>query len=359
MAAIEIARNATGMPRRDIGAAVAVPGEGEATPAVSCRRRACGPAGIEELARKAVEVIDGGGAQRRFLGRSSLMSVAKILVLVRGDGKGENVLSHAAAIARKHNAHIEVVHCRARPADLIPYGVVVPPALREQIKAQAEVLANAEEVSLQEKLLALLERLDIAFCEGGTPPRDRPTASWREEQGKQTDVMHRHGRLADLIVVAKPDRDRNLGTNTLKVALFDTGRPVMICPPTKAVADRIGNRVAIAWNGSTEAARAVALALALIQEAEEVVVFDGCKENRGAGGPELIRYLALRDIAARRHPISGETNPGRAILEAAGKAGADLLLMGAYSRSRGQETVFGGATQHVVDKTTIPVVMVR
>ena len=45
------------------------------------------------------------------------------------------------------------------------------------------------------------------------------------------DVIKRHGRLADLVAVAKPDRDRNLGVNTLKSALFNTGRPVLLCPP--------------------------------------------------------------------------------------------------------------------------------
>ena len=47
------------------------------------------------------------------------------------------------------------------------------------------------------------------------------------------------------------------------------------------------------------------------------------------------------------------------ILSKARDAGADLVVMGAYSRSREYEAVFGGATQHVVDNCTIPVVMVH
>ena len=156
------------------------------------------------------------------------MSIAKILVPVRGDGKGDNVLAHAAAIARRHNAHIEAVHCRARPQDLIPHGGAVPRALREQLEAQAVELANAEEASLQEKFRARLARLGLDLIESGIPPRDRPSAGWCEEQGKQMDVIKRHGRLADLVAVAKPDRDRNLGVNTLKAALFSTGRPGLI-----------------------------------------------------------------------------------------------------------------------------------
>ncbi|HEY5598328.1 MAG TPA: universal stress protein [Kiloniellales bacterium] len=287
------------------------------------------------------------------------MSIATILVPVRGDGKGENVFAHAAAIARRHNAHVQAVHCRARPADMIPHGVFVPAALREQIHAQAAELADAEEASLQELFRDLMRRLDLELVEDGTPPHDRPTAGWREEPGKQMDVIKRHGRLADLVAVAKPDRDRNLGVNTLKAALFHTGRPVLVCPPAVTAPKMLGERIAIAWNGSTEAARAVALALPLIQEAAEIIVLDGGAGDHGATGDELLRYLEIRGIQARSVPISGGDNPGKAILAAAKAAGADLLVMGAYSHSREHESVFGGATQYVVDRTGMPVVMVH
>lgn len=287
------------------------------------------------------------------------MSIAKILVPVRGDGKGENVLAHAAAVARKHNAHIEVVHCRARPVDMIPVGVAVPRALHAQIEAQAIELANAEQASLQALFQELMERLGLELVEAGIPPRDRPSAGWCEEQGKQMDVIKRHGRLADLVAVAKPDRDRNLGTNTLKAALFNTGRPVLVCPPAETSAQMLGERIAIAWNGSTEAARAVALALPLIQAADEIIVLDGGTGDHGATGDELMRYLEIRGVKARREPVSGGDNPGKAILADAEAAGADLLVMGAYSHSREYESVFGGATQYIVDRAGMPVVMVH
>jgi nucleotide-binding universal stress UspA family protein len=287
------------------------------------------------------------------------MSIAKILVPVRGDGKGENVLAHAAAVARRHNAHIEAVHCRARPQDMIPAGVAVPPALRKQLETQVVELANAEEASLQERFRARLARLGLDLIETGLPPRDRPSAGWCEEQGKQMDVIKRHGRLADLVAVAKPDRDRNLGVNTLKAALFSTGRPVLVCPPAETAPEVLGARIAIAWNGSTEAARAVALTLPLIQAADEIIVLDGGTGDHGASGDELLRYLEIRGVEARREAISGGDNPGRVILAAAAAAGADLLVMGAYSHSREHESVFGGTTQHVVDQTGMPVVLVH
>jgi nucleotide-binding universal stress UspA family protein len=48
---------------------------------------------------------------------------------------------------------------------------------------------------------------------------------------------------------------------------------------------------------------------------------------------------------------------GKVLLEGAGTSGADCLLMGAYGSSRGRELVLGGATQYVIDHSTIPVLM--
>jgi len=287
------------------------------------------------------------------------MSIAKILVPIRGDGKGENVLAHATAIARRHNAHVEAVHCRTRPDDLIPFGVVVTKSLREQIAQHAKEVADTEEASLKELFENAVRKFGLELVTGGVPPRDRPSAAWFEERGRQMDVIKSHGRLADLVAVAKPDRDRGLGFNTLKAGLFYTGRPVLICPPAEKAPEALGKRIAIAWNGSTEAARAVALALPLIQAAEEVIVLDGGTGDHGASGDELLRYLEIRGVRARREPVDAGDDPGRVILDSAKRLGVDMVVMGAYSRSREYEAVFGGATQYVVDHCTIPVVMVH
>lgn len=286
------------------------------------------------------------------------MPVKKILVPVRGDGKGENVLAHAAAIARDHQAHVEVVHCRQRPVDMIPYGVVVPSALREQIKRQAADLADAEEEALVTSFVALLPKLGLTRTDGGTG-HDGSTVSWHEEEGKMASVIRPWGRLADLIVVAKPDRDRNLGTNTLRAALYHCGRPVMMVPPGDGAPSSVARKIAIAWNGSVQASRAVALSLDMLRMADAVTILDGGSEHPATAGTELQRYLGFNGVTASIRPIKAASSPGKVILAEAAAAGCDTMVMGAYSHSREHETVFGGATQHVVDRATIPVVLVH
>ncbi len=282
------------------------------------------------------------------------MSLARILVPIRGDGQGERVLAHALALGRRVGAHIRAVHCRARPEDMIPYGVVVPGALRAQIKAQAAGLADEEEAHLKGLFQEMMggAGVEVIGLEA-TPPRDRVSASWLEAEGKQVDVVRRLGRLADVTAVAKPDRDRNLGLNTLRAAIFGTGRPVLLCPG--AAPESLGARVAIAWNGSLEVSRTMALALPLVDRASEVTVLDGAPEGAAADGAALLRYLADRGVTAERRPIAGGDHPGRALLAAAEAAGADLLVMGAYGHSQELEAVLGGATQEVVDRATLPI----
>ena len=287
------------------------------------------------------------------------MTISKIIVPIRGDGKGQGVLSHATALGRRHNANIEALHCRARPDDMIPYGVVVPRALREQIRKQASSLADTEEAALRERFGEAMaaEGYEVVAPDAVIP--HQLSATWIEEQGKQADLIKNHGRLADVIAVAKPDHDANLGVNTLKAALFQTGRPVLICPPGPAKSKVLGDVIAIAWNGSRQASIAVALALPLIQTASKIVVLDGGSGHPGTSAEELKRYLGMRGVKVELKPINAGEHAGRVILSEAGGVGADLLIMGAYSHSREHETMFGGATQYVVDHTEMPVLMVH
>lgn len=283
--------------------------------------------------------------------------IRKILVPVRGDGKGANVLAHAAALAHRFNAHVEITHCRARAEDMLPYGVPIPAFMRKQIFDQVGQLADQEEAVLRDEFRVLAEKLRLDLS--GAPESQTPTASWVEEQGRQVEVIRRHGRLADVICVAKPDVDRNLGANTLKAALFHTGRPVMMCPPARTAPDALGARVGIAWNGSTQAARAVALTLGVIEGADEVMILTGGEEIYGAKAEDLLDYLAIRGIAATIHRFQRSRNVGSELLKQCAEAGADLMIMGAYSESHEKETLLGGNTQRVVDTATMPVVMVH
>lgn len=283
--------------------------------------------------------------------------LSKIIVPVRGDGMVETVLGHAVALAKHHNAHIVVAHCRARAQDLMPYSRALPGFARETMIEQARELADQQEQAVRDQLHTLAQSFDLA--ETDAPIARTASIQFVEEYGVMADVIKHNGRLADLVVVAKPDRDRNLGANSLKSALFRTGRPVLMCPPQRAVPPDFGGHITVAWNGSLEASRAVAMTLDLAKAAQSVTILAGGKgEPHGATAEELVAYYKLRGIAADIHRFKAR-NPADALLTITADMGANLLVMGAYGQNHERETLFGGNTQAVVDKAEIPVVLVH
>lgn len=277
-----------------------------------------------------------------------------ILVPVRGDGMAPTKLRHAAAMALRHKAHLRVVHCRTRPEDLVPHGVRMPDFARRTMLSQASELSNRQEEHLREMLHGFAETFGLD--EGAARPGEAATCEFIEESGKMPDVVRQHGRLADLIVLAKPQRESNLGQSSLKSALYGAGRPVLICPNVDPDPD-LGRHVAIGWNGSLPASRAVASTLSIVRAADEVTLLAGGKgQPHGATTADLEDYYRLRGIATRTLRFEAK-QPATALLDKAREASASLLITGAYSHSHETEMLFGGNTQKILDETKMAVVM--
>jgi len=281
----------------------------------------------------------------------------KFLVPVRGDGKGDNVVAHAAALARRMNVHIQISHCRPRPEDMLPYGVPVGQTLKDLMLKQISGLADQEEQGLRDEVTVLCKKLNLKLT--NALDKNSTTASFIEKEGRQVDVIRHHGRLASLIVVAQPDRDQNLGTNTLKSALFHTSRPVLMCPPQDTPPEVIGAHIIIAWNGSLEATRAVVMSKSIILQADKVTILTAGVEVNTPSEEELVEYLTHWGVTAETLKFEPSKTVAKDLLALSADVGADLLIMGAYGDSHEHETLFGGNTQHIVDHANMPVILVH
>jgi nucleotide-binding universal stress UspA family protein len=118
--------------------------------------------------------------------------------------------------------------------------------------------------------------------------------------------------------------------------------------------------VLIAWNRSTEQARATALAMPLLERADQITVLTivGGTEVSGPSAEQLVQNLRRHRIAAelKRVGLDGKST-GETILATAQSLGCDLLIKGAYTQSRLRQLIFGGATQHVLENAMIPVLL--
>lgn len=136
-----------------------------------------------------------------------------------------------------------------------------------------------------------------------------------------------------------------------EAVVFGSGRPVLLLPKTPAPASGL-NRVLVAWDGSRTAARTLADALPVLRAAREVQVFTVLSEKtsaRAGMAAEAARHLGAHGIAATAREVDAKGRRIGAVLDALVKeTGADLLVMGAYGRSRVREFLLGGATEHVL-----------
>ncbi|MBN2760969.1 MAG: universal stress protein [Rhodobacteraceae bacterium] len=277
-----------------------------------------------------------------------------ILVPVRGDGMVATVLAHAAELARQHYAQVNVVHCRAQANDLMPQGIPLNDFAKKVMMEQAVELANRQE----DHLRGVLHRLARDFGLSEDVSEDgKVVCTFTEEQGRMAEVVKHAGRLSDLIVLPKPQRERNLGQSSLKSALYGAGRPVLICPPLLQPDATFAQHVAVGWNGSLPAARAVASSLDIVHAAKRVSILTGGKvQAHGPTVEELVAYYALRGVTAEVVTFDGK-DPAKELLATCKNIGASLLVTGAYSHSHETEMLFGGNTQRIVDSTEMPVLM--
>ena len=288
------------------------------------------------------------------------MTIKTILASVSTPEVSRSTLEIAHQIASRFDAHIDVLHVRADPRSLVPYtGEGMDGSMIEEIMEVTEREGSDRATKSQDLFDAFCS--DHQLTVTGVPTAEsRVTIDWQAEIGREDEVVAMRGRLYDLIVVGRPLRDAALPSPiTLEAALLDTGRPIIVAPPEAP--SGTGDAIAIAWEGSPEAARAIADSMPLLEKAKSVTVL-ACETAQVAQiNPEaLVARLAWHGIQAGiRNFESSAGDLGSAFLDNAQAVNADLLIKGAYSQSRLRQLILGGRTRHILAHTPLPVLLAR
>ena len=284
------------------------------------------------------------------------MTMRCILARVDGTSADRAVLDGALQVARHFRGHVEALHVRFDPSDVplvTGYGVVSDLiALTERLQQTATRMAEQARRNFEAWRDA--NGVLVADRREGS---DDVSVRWHELEGTEVDVIVRHGRLADLIVVARPVPEFGCASQiALETALFDTSRPVLMVP--QIFNADLFDRVIVAWNGSAEASSAVALAMPLLAQAQSVGVFAAVEAKHRSEAEELITYLDWQGITAESIPADpAGDSVGADLLSTAESTGAGLIVMGAYTHGRMRQVIFGGVTSHVVQNAALPVLM--
>ena len=258
------------------------------------------------------------------------MTLATIIVSVDFDAACKSRINLAAELAKRFKSLL--------------IGVAGWPLLKRSHKELELPEAGSVELVSKE-----LEKLGEKFRTIAGEITDR--VEWRSSMDFPREVIPKEARAADLVVIGQGilpgDFARTYDPGTIILA---AGRPVLVVPPE---IDRLDfSRALIAWKDTREARRAVRDAIPLLQQAKDVaiaVVHSSSSEKTDAQIADLVRYLAHHKVSVTQQiaNVSNE-NEGIILLQLAEEHRVDLIVAGAYGRTRLGEWIFGGVTRDLL-----------
>lgn len=289
------------------------------------------------------------------------MAIRTILAPLGGVEDDDTFLDTVFSVGKRLGAHIDAMQVGLDPRDAVAFvGEGMTAAMIEQIMQAAEREGGVRGDRATEQFKRIVEKHQAEIME--TPRAAGFSARFMRLTGREDEKVAERGRLADLIVAPLPgSTPRGAPSFTLDACLRETGRPVLVMPTP--VSGAFGNHIAIAWNGSVESGRAIRFAMPFLDGAYKVTVLSVyLGSTLTPTGDDVVEYLAWCGIKAKSVTVPADpsgTGAGKALLAAAAGEGADMIVMGAYTRNQLRRLIFGGVTGEVLANVTIPVLMVH
>jgi len=285
------------------------------------------------------------------------MAIRTILVPLYGNGVDGRSLAAASDLAHHTQAHLTAIYCDSDPADLLaslgagegqPY---FSDTLVRSLLERAEGRRAAAERSFSQ----WLPHSGVAF---GVHPTvsTKASAEFVIAVGKVQSLVRDYAIAADLTVVSMGAADDLDRAAALEAILFDAGRPVLAVPPAASETIFVPP-VAIAWNYSVEAARALNAALPIIEAVGEAVVLQAGHHEDDASARRIVAFLDWHGVKAHAIKLGQAGKPAELIAAKIVELGSKLLVMGAYSHTRAREFVFGGMTSFMMEHAPVALLL--
>lgn len=297
------------------------------------------------------------------------MSYKDILVHAAEGEAGKRRAAFAAELAAAHDAHLTGVY------------VTEPLSLNPMIEANAgDEIRKLHKERGAEKRDAAKAAFDKAVKSAGA------RAEWAATEGMTDDMVGLRAIYADITIVGQDDEsaDNSPGIAHLPEHIALNVRRPMVVVPYAGKHNANPGHVMVAWNASPEAARAVSAAMPILQKAKKVSVLAINPVDLGdLPGADIAAHLSRHGVKAvadhvqneragasvqgtvfhgqlsRRvaHAAADHMPVGETLLSWAADNDAEMIVMGAYGQSRLRETLFGGASRHILRHMTVPVFM--
>lgn len=285
-----------------------------------------------------------------------MINPKSLLMPLSTSGHVPERIKGSLSVAKFFKAHLEVLHAQISPSQFLPREIVgMPDSILQQLESAAGSYSKTESQKHQALFESLCAEMGVNVSEDATA--EHPNAHWQEVNGLRSELVAERGKVADMIII--PQSKSGKPSSTFEAAIMRSGKPVLLVP--RVMTEFKADRVTIAWNGSTEVARAVTHALPILKKAQEVVL---ATSHSAAvikpGLDELQAYLAIHGVNTSTTDFDSSSGPtGRAILDLAHQQKSDLIVMGAFTHRRVHEQIFGGVTQYMMGHSDLPILMMH
>lgn len=271
------------------------------------------------------------------------MSYKSLVTFVATETGLQALLQSATDLAQRFDAHLEVCCLGVDTTQSMGFYAGAPAIIYQDSIDAAKATADA----LQDKARDILRGCDIRWS----------TDSAVLSLGGVASYVGLKARFSDLVVLPLPYGAGRGPQDEVIVesALFEGDAPVLVLPKPGAKLPDF-NKVVLAWNQSDEALHATRAALPIMTQAELVnmVIIDppshGAERSDPGGllAQMLVRHGVQADVSVLARALPRTSDVLRRHLH---DQSADLLVMGAYGRSRLREAILGGATRDMLEDT--------
>lgn len=256
-----------------------------------------------------------------------------------------SVTEEAVSIAASLGAHLAAVACEVH--------VEVPGHFLSGSVANIPGLIAGEAEKSRKNAKDILAAFDAAANKAGIL---HETYLERCPTYAVPDMLIEYARLRDLTIVPVPE---NYDQWYAEQLIFGSGRPTLVLPEGPRPRPFELGTVAVAWDFSRAAARAVSDALPLLEKAKKVRIVTVTNEkelDNKHSAEELAKNLARHgiDVVLDKVDAAGR-RIGEALEAYTVSQKIDVLAMGAFGSSRWREFILGGATKSLLSKPPLPI----
>lgn len=156
-------------------------------------------------------------------------------------------------------------------------------------------------------------------------------------------------RLADLVVVSR-------SSGLAGELALTCSTPVLALPDDRRLELPI-RRACIAWDGGEQSAAALRASVPLLGSCQTVKLVTVAEKPGGFPATDALRYLSRHGVHAELEEHQKRNSTEETLAAAVTENHAELMVMGAYGKSRMREFLFGGVTAYFLNEAKAPALL--